>query len=67
MHRHERLARILLGIAAGALVGFVTGRWGSCGGLAAMCAYLAGVALLPLVSGWAKCSRKRQRDSRHFP
>jgi membrane associated rhomboid family serine protease len=60
--------RILLGVAAGALVGFVTGRWGSSGGLAAMFAGLAGVALLPLLSDWvAKRSRKRQRDSRHLP
>jgi len=60
--------RILLGVATGALVGFVTGRWGSSGGLAAMFAGLAGVALLPLVSGWvAKRSRNRQRDSRDLP
>ena len=42
--------RILLGVAAGAFVGFVTGKWGSSGGLAAMFAGLVGVALLPLVS-----------------
>jgi len=61
-------ARILLGVAAGALVGAVTGKWGSGGGLAAMFAGLAGVALLPLVSDWvAKRSRKGQRDSRHLP
>ena len=60
--------RILLGVAAGALVGFVTGRWGSSGGLAAMFAGVAGVALIPLVSEWiAKRSRKDQRGSRHLP
>lgn len=40
----------IIGLAAGALVGFVTGRWGSSGGLAAMFAGVAGVALIPLVS-----------------
>ncbi len=60
--------RILLGVATGALVGFVTGMWGSSGGVAAMFAGLAGVALLPLVSDWvAKRSRNRQRDSRDLP
>lgn len=60
--------RILLGVAAGAFVGLVTGTWGSSGGLAAMFAGLVGVALLPLVSDWiAKRSRKNQRDSRHLP
>jgi uncharacterized membrane protein YfcA len=61
-------ARLLLGVAAGALVGAVTGLWGSSGGLAAMFAGLVGVALLPLVSDWAtKRSRKRRRGSRHLP
>jgi hypothetical protein len=59
--------RILLGVAAGAVVGFVTGKWGSSGGLAAMFAGVAGVALLPLVSDWiAKRSRKREGGSRHL-
>jgi Na+/H+-dicarboxylate symporter len=60
--------RILLAVAAGAVVGLVTGKWGSSGGLAAMFAGVAGVALLPLVSEWiAKRSRKNERDSRHLP
>ena len=60
--------RILLGVAAGGLVGFVTGKWGSGGGLAAMFAGVAGVALVPLVSEWiAKRSRKNQPGSRHLP
>ena len=60
--------RILIGLAAGALVGFVTGKWGSGGGLAAMFAGVAGVALIPLVSEWvAKRTRKDPRDSRHLP
>ena len=61
-------ARLLLGVAVGALVGFVTGMWGSSGGVAAMFAGLVGVALLPLVSNWtAKRTRKRRRGSRHLP
>jgi Na+/H+-dicarboxylate symporter len=61
-------ARLLLGVAVGALVGFVTGMWGSSGGVAAMFAGLVGVALLPLVSDWAaKRTGKRRRGSRHLP
>ena len=60
--------RLLLGVAVGALVGFVTGMWGLSGGVAAMFAGLVGVALLPLVSDRAaKRSRKRRRGSRHLP
>jgi len=56
-------ARILLGVAADALVGAMTGMSGSSGGVAAMFAGLVGVALLPLVSDWAA----KRRDSRYLP
>ena len=53
--------RILIGVAAGAVVGFVTGKWGSQSGLAAMFAGAVGVGLLPLVTEWLD-KRKANAD-----
>jgi hypothetical protein len=53
--------RILIGVAAGSVVGFVTGMWGSKGGLAAMLAGVVSVGLLPLVAEWVE-KRKAKTD-----
>jgi uncharacterized membrane protein YeaQ/YmgE (transglycosylase-associated protein family) len=44
--------RILIGLAIGALAGFVTGQWGSGGGIAAMLAGVVSVGLAPLALEW---------------
>jgi uncharacterized membrane protein YeaQ/YmgE (transglycosylase-associated protein family) len=44
--------RILFGLAIGAFAGFVTGKWGSNGGIAAMLAGVVGVGLAPLALEW---------------
>ena len=45
--------RILVGLAIGAVVGYVTGKWGSSGGIAAMLAGIVSVGLAPLALEWA--------------
>jgi uncharacterized membrane protein YeaQ/YmgE (transglycosylase-associated protein family) len=59
--------RILVGIAAGSLVGLVTGMWGSSGGLAAMFAGIVGIALMPLLTDWIARRSKCERSSGHLP
>jgi uncharacterized membrane protein YeaQ/YmgE (transglycosylase-associated protein family) len=44
--------RILFGLAIGAIAGFVTGKWGSGGGIAAMLAGVVGAGLAPLALEW---------------
>jgi uncharacterized membrane protein YeaQ/YmgE (transglycosylase-associated protein family) len=44
--------RILFGLAIGAIAGFVTGKWGANGGIAAMLAGVVGVGLAPLALEW---------------
>ena len=55
--------RILVGLAIGAVAGFVTGKWGSSGGLAAMLAGVVSVGLAPLALEWA-ASRKARSETR---
>ena len=45
-------ARILVGLTIGAAAGFITGKWGSSGGIAAMLAGVVSVGLAPLALEW---------------
>ena len=44
--------RILVGLAIGVVAGFITGKWRSSGGIAAMLAGVVGVGLAPLALEW---------------
>jgi hypothetical protein len=55
--------RIFLGLGIGAIAGFVTGKWGSAGGIAAMLAGVVGVGLAPLALEWV-AKRKVGSESR---
>jgi hypothetical protein len=56
--------RILFGLAIGAVAGFVTGTWGSSGGIAAMLAGVVSVGLAPLAIEWVAGRRARSASSR---
>jgi uncharacterized membrane protein YeaQ/YmgE (transglycosylase-associated protein family) len=58
--------RILVGLAIGAVAGFVTGKWGSSGGIAAMLAGVVGVGLAPLALEWV-AKRKARTDTHGSP
>jgi uncharacterized membrane protein YeaQ/YmgE (transglycosylase-associated protein family) len=55
--------RILFGLAIGAIAGFVTGKWGASGGIAAMLAGVVGVGLAPLALEWV-AKRKAASEPR---
>jgi hypothetical protein len=56
--------RILFGLAIGALAGFVTGKWGSSGGIAAMLAGVLSVGLAPLAIEWVAKRKAGSASSR---